>query len=91
MSFPDNAKGISRHSAYNYVALLCALWFLIVGSIWTYYINIVVGYPVAILGFFLWRRGRTAENKKLNRVVGWLLMAGLILSIGILVALIVAN
>ena len=76
---------------FNILALVCAMWFLALGWVWVYFFNVIVVFPFAILGFFLWRKGREAENKILNRIVGWMLLAGLIAAIGILVAYLLYN
>lgn len=76
-----------RLFVFNIIALLCAIWFLLLGWMWVYYVNIIFVFPFAILGFFLWRKGRAAEKKILNTVVGWLLFAGLVTSLSILVVL----
>lgn len=46
-----------RFLTYNILALICAIWFLLAGWIWIYWINVVFVFPFAIAGFFLWRRG----------------------------------
>ena len=76
---------------YNIFAFICALWFLLVGWVWVYWINVVFVFPFAIAGFFLWKKGRGAEKKLLNKIVGWLLWAGVVISIGFLVAVLFRN
>ena len=75
-----------RFMYYNVIGLLCAIWFLLFGWVWVYFANLIFVFPFAILGFFLWRKGRGAENKILNKVVGWMLLAGLVSSVGALIA-----
>jgi hypothetical protein len=58
---------------------------------WFYYINVLLTFPFAIMGFFLWRQGRRAEKRLLNKIVGWMLLGGLIISIGYLIAVAVRN
>jgi len=77
--------------AYNILALLCAIWFLLLGWLWTYFVNIIIVFPFAIIGYFLWRKGREAEKKILNKVVGWMLLVGLVSSIGTLVVVSLFN
>ena len=75
-----------RFLTYNLLALLCATWFLLLGWAWFFYFNVVFVFPFAIIGFFLWRNGRRAERKLLNKIVGWMLLAGLVSSAGYLIA-----
>lgn len=72
---------------YNILALICVLWFLLVGWYWGHWFNVIFVFPFAILGFFLWRKGRGAEKKILNQIVGWMLWAGAVSSIGFLIAI----
>lgn len=45
----------------------------------------------AIIGFFFWRAGRQADIKLLNKITGWILVAGLVSSIGFLVGLMIRD
>lgn len=80
-----------RLVTFNVLALLCAIWFLLFGWFWTFLINVIFVFPFAIAGFFLWRKGRESEKKQLNKITGWLLLAGVVTSIGTLIAFIVFN
>lgn len=75
----------------NLLAFICALWFLLAGWLWVYYFNVVFVFPVAIAGFFLWRYGRRATVRLFNKIVGWMLVAGVVASLGFLVALLITN
>ena len=59
---------ISLHRAgvYANLAILCGMWFLLTGWLWTYLANLVIAYPVGITGFFLWRKARALDpdNRK---------------------------
>ena len=68
---------------------MCAIWFLLLGWEWVYFFNIVFVFPFAIVGFFLSRQGRAAERKLLNKIVGWLLVGGLVIAIGTLLVVLV--
>ena len=76
-----------RFLIYNVLALICGVWFLLVGWYWGHLFNVIFVFPIAILGFFLWRKGQGAEKKLLNKIVGWLLWAGCVSSIGFLIAI----
>lgn len=80
-----------RFRIFNILALLCAIWFLLLGWMWVYFFNVILVFPIAIIGFFLWRKGRGAERKMLNKIVGWLLLSGMIISVGCLVILLSFN
>jgi hypothetical protein len=80
-----------RFLIYNILAFICAFWFLLAGWVWTYWINVAFVFPFAIAGFFLWRKGRGAEKKLLNQIVGWMLWAGCVSSIGFLIAVSLKN
>jgi hypothetical protein len=80
-----------RYLIYNILALVCALWFLLTGWMWFYYMNVILSFPFAIVGFFLWRQGRGTEKKLLNKIAGWMLLAGLTITIGYLIAVSVRN
>jgi hypothetical protein len=75
----------------NILALVCAVWFLLLGWMWVYFFNVILVFPFAIIGFFLWRKGRAAEKKLLNKVTGWMLLSGLVSSVGVLVVLLLFN
>ncbi len=85
MKMPD------KRTICNFFAVICGLWFLLSGWVWTYLVNLVFAFPFAIIGFILWRAGRTSEQKLLNQIAGWLLLGGLILSLVALVILLAKN
>ena len=68
----------------NILSILCGLWYIAFGWVWTYFANVLIVFPFAIIGFFLWRYGRKAERKVLNRIAGWLLVTGTVTSFGML-------
>lgn len=81
----------SRLQIYNVLAFLCSIWFLLLGWLWVYWLNVIIVFPFAILGFLFWRGGRHAEVKLLNKITGWILVAGLVSSIAFLVGLLTRN
>jgi hypothetical protein len=80
-----------RYLIYNILALVCAIWFLLTGWMWFYYMNVILSFPFAMVGFFLWRQGRRTEKKLLSKIVGWMLLAGLTITIGYLITVSVRN
>lgn len=75
----------------NLLAFICALWFLLMGWVWVYYFNVVFVFPLAIAGFFLWRYGRKANHKLFNKIIGWMLVAGVACSLGFLIFVLIGN
>jgi len=76
---------------YNILALICSVWFLLLGWFWAWLINVIFVFPVAIIGFILWRLGRGSTKPLLNRMVGWLLLAGLAATLGALLLFMLRN
>ena len=81
---PKKVKTERQLMVYNVLALLCGVWFMLLGWVWTYYINLFFVFPFAIAGFFLWRLGRP-HNSFLNKIAGATLLAGFICSIASLI------
>jgi len=76
---------------FNILALICSIWFLLLGWFWAWLINVIFVFPVAVVGFILWCLGRGSTKPKLNRIVGWLLLAGLTATLGSLLLLTLRN
>ncbi len=76
---------------FNIIALICGIWFLLLGWFWAWLINVIFVFPMAIVGFILWRLGRGSSKPLLNTIVGWLLLAGLITALGSLLLLTLRN
>lgn len=76
---------------FNILALICSIWFLLLGWFWAWLINVIFVFPVAIVGFILWRLGRDSTKPLLNRIVGWLLLAGLAATLGALLLFMLRN
>lgn len=79
---------MKREHIYNLIALVFSLWFLLAGWIWFYLLNVYFVFPFALVGLFLWYRGRKQTGSKLVAVTGWVLMIGLIVSMGSLLYLV---
>lgn len=78
-------EGKSTAKLYYLFAIICGTWFLATGWVWPYFANLVVSYPVALLGLFLWSRGRKLNpGSKAGVIVIVLLVAGLTLSLATL-------
>ena len=75
---------MEKEKLYNILAILCGLWFGMVGVLWTYYMNLVLAYPVGILGFYFWYQASKIKKGVLNRIALSILIAGLVCSLGAL-------
>ena len=80
------AKTPSKNNALYYIALICAIWFLLTCCAWTYLANVVVSFPFGLIAFLIMmKRRKLEENKQRYRIVAWILIAGIILSCATLV------
>ncbi|MBX9852092.1 MAG: hypothetical protein K2X86_10070 [Cytophagaceae bacterium] len=77
---------------FNLTALLFGIWFLLTGWMWVYFINLLLSFPIGILAFFLWKKGKKlAPQSKLNKAALMVLIAGVIASLTSLVILLMFN
>lgn len=71
-------EGKSTAKLYYLFAIICGTWFLTTSWVWVYYTNLVFSFPVALLGLFLWSRGRKINpGSRANPIAMWLLITGL--------------
>ena len=78
----SNSGSHPRRSASSAIAIVCGVWFLLTGWIWTFLFNIVFSYPVGLLGFFVWIKARKLNpGDKKNAVAIVLLALGLAVSL----------
>lgn len=85
-------EGKSTAKLYYLFAIICGMWFLATSWLWVYYANLIFSFPVALLGTFLWSRGRKINpGSRANPIAKWLLMAGVITSVISFVVLFFAN
>lgn len=74
---------IEKAVLYNILSLVCGVWFLLTGWVWTYLANLFVAYPVGLIGLFFWYQGRKVNSTSLyNKIALGVLIAGLVVSIG---------
>ena len=66
-----------------YIAsIICGLWFLYFGTVWTYLINLIIGYPAGLTGLWLWNKAKKLNpESRLNKISLVILIAGLVVSI----------
>lgn len=78
---------IKSARAPSIAALLCGIWFLLTGWMWTFLICLVISYPVAGLGIYFWRIAHKRDpESKVNRAARWFLGLGLVVSLGAIFA-----
>lgn len=85
---PEPSPSDTERSAFrrDVGAICCGLWFLLTGWMWAYLANLYLAFPIAIVGFFLWRSARRgAPPSRWNRVAGILLVVGMFSSLVALV------
>lgn len=81
-------EGKSTAKLYYLFAIICGTWFLATSWVWSYFANLMFSYPVALLGLFLWSRGKKLNpGSKANPVALWLFIAGMVTSLISLVIL----
>ena len=70
-----------RALIYNVIALVCAIWFLLTSWLWAYMINLIISWPVAIIGLILWKLGKNeTPDSAVNKIAFWLFVAGFFIS-----------
>jgi hypothetical protein len=85
-------EGKSNAKLYYLFAIICGTWFLVTSWIWVYFANLIISYPVALLGLFLWSRGKKLNpGSKANQIALWLLISGLVISVTSFVILYLSN
>jgi hypothetical protein len=77
---------------YNIFSIICGVWFLLTGAFWTYFMNLIVAYPIGLLGIFLWYKARKVDaSNRWNKVALIIHIAGLIISFAALAILLIYN
>jgi hypothetical protein len=72
---------MSRKKTYSIIALICSIWFVLFGSMWVYLANVVLVFPVAIVGFVLWRKSKPETKNLRYTITGALFLIGSIISV----------
>jgi hypothetical protein len=81
-------EGKSNAKLYYLFAIICGTWFLVTSWIWVYFANLIISYPIGLIGLLLWWRGKKLNpGSKANQIALWLLIAGLVISITALIIL----
>ncbi len=73
-------------------SLIFAVWFAITAWFWTYYANLFIALPAGVLSLGFWQIGRRMDERpKRYRIIAWILTAGTVVSLAVLVGLLVTN
>jgi hypothetical protein len=89
---PGSMEQTSRAKYYNIFSIICGVWFLFTGWFWVYLINVFISFPVALIGIFLWYKGKQAgPRSKLNRAALIIHIIAMAASLAALVILYTAN
>lgn len=75
-------KSEKKELIYNILSLICGIWFILTGWLWTYWINLLIAYPVFLIGAFLWKKAKEINQKNpLNKFAAIVLILGFFISI----------
>ena len=79
-------------SFYNGAAIICGIWFILTSSLWVYFANLVISFPIGLLGMYLWNRGRILNKENIwNKIALGLLVIGFVLAFVVLGILMYKN
>ena len=74
------------------LSILCGAWFLLTSWLWVYWINLIISFPMGIIGFYLWRAAHQNEPKHKGLKISILLhIFGLAIAIISLLVLLINN
>ena len=83
---------ITRRPYYSVFALILGVWFALTSWIWVYYVNIIISFPAAMLGIYLWSKGKKiGEHSILNKAALTVHIIGFSIAIISLLLLLLAN
>jgi hypothetical protein len=81
----SETRAIPTGSGYSTTAIICGVWFLLTGWMWTFLFNLVIAYPIGICGLYMWMQARQLNpNDKKNSIAIGLLGLGLASSLAAL-------
>jgi hypothetical protein len=64
------------------ISLICGIWFLLFGWIWTYFANLILVYPFAVVGLICWIFAKKLDpESRYNRICIRLLLTAFFLSL----------
>lgn len=77
---------MKKNDLFFITAVSLALWFAVTSMFWPYWAALFIAYPFGIISLLIWRKIKK-DGRKRNRVIPILLLVGLALSLGMLVAI----
>jgi len=77
-----------KNNLMFYLSLICAIWFALVGMVWTFWIPLFIGYPFGFLSYYLWKKlDKKEQDRKRNKIIPIVLKIGFVLSLISLIGL----
>ena len=81
---------VSKGDIMFTLALILAIWFAFVGTVWVYWMALIFGYPAGLISLGLWNVGRKTDQKpKRYKIIPIVLGFGLLLSLSVLAYLLI--
>jgi hypothetical protein len=81
---------MKKNNLLFYVAVVLAIWFALTSWAWTYLICLFISYPFGLISFIMWLSLRKTNPERSQWILK-ILTIGLIVSMVMLVALLIAN
>lgn len=80
-----NKKEQARHDILYWLSLILAAWFFSTCWAWTYMANMVISFPFGVLSALFWFIGRRNDpNRKRYKIIVWIWIAAIVLSLAVL-------
>ena len=77
-----NMQTAAKRPYYSAFSIALGIWFCLTSWLWVYYMNIVFSFPAALLGMFLWWKGRNSgEHPTVNKIALYVHITGLVISL----------
>ncbi|MEZ5053420.1 MAG: hypothetical protein R2807_01415 [Chitinophagales bacterium] len=71
-----------KATRYFYASLICAIWFALTSFFWSYYANVLMSFPIGLISFYTWKKGKQMEPDALRFKLVWsILFAGVVISL----------
>lgn len=76
---------------FNIFSIVCGVWFTCTSWFWTWFVNLFISLPVAIIGMIIWYFGKRDGVNPLNRIALITHVIGLVVAIVSLIILLIKN
>lgn len=80
--------GFSKNDLLFYLGLVCAVWFVFLGTVWAYCAALFIAYPFGFISFVFWYKIKN-DHRPRNKFIPGLLLVGLILSLAVLIYMLI--